>query len=169
MSNPLSKLLLVLLSVCHGAAIAQADIPQGWRAPKSQEIAYEGDTWRNENSNKFLEVQADFDGDEKNDDAKLLVSSNGEKYALFVFLGSGKTVRLAQEKTEHLQVMGIDFLLPGAHKTACGKGYWECKKGEPKMLHLHTPGLLYFKSESAASVYVWSSSTKGFHQVWLSD
>jgi len=169
MSNPFIKLLAIIFSVYHGAAIAQADIPQGWRTPKSQEIVYEGDTWRNENPSKFLEVQADFDGDGKNDDAKLLVSSNGEKYGLFVFLGSGKTVRLTQEKTVHLQVMGIDLLQPGAHKTACGKGYWECKKGEPETLHLGTPGLLYFKSESAASVYVWSSSAKGFYQVWLSD
>lgn len=169
MSNPVTSLLIILLSVYHGAAIAQADIPQGWRVPKAQEIAYEGDTWRNEKPNKFLEVQADFDGDGKIDDAKLLVSSDGEKYALFVFLGSGKTVRLTQEKTVLLQVMGIDLLQPGAHKTACGKGYWECKKGEPETLRLRTPGLLYFKSESAASVYVWSSSTKGFHQVWLSD
>jgi hypothetical protein len=169
MSNPFTKLLVIILSVYHGAVIAQVDIPHGWRAPKSQEIAYEGATWRNEKPNKFLEAQADFDSDGKNDDAKLLVSSNGEEYALFVFLGSGKTVRLAQEKTVHLQVMGIDLLQPGAHKTACGKGYWECKKGEPETLHLGTHGLLYFRPEGAASVYVWSSSAKGFYQVWLSD
>lgn len=65
MSNPFTKLLVIILSVYHGAVIAQVDIPQGWRAPKSQEIAYEGATWRNEKPNKFLEAQADFDGDGK--------------------------------------------------------------------------------------------------------
>ena len=35
--------------------------------------------------------------------------------------------------------MGIDIVKPGKYKTACGKGYYECEKGEPEVLKLKRP------------------------------
>ena len=97
------------------------------------------------------------------------VSSDGTKYGLFVFLGSGVSLRLDYQDVSSLRTMGIDTVAPGNHKTGCGKGHWECKKGEPEVLRLRNPAILYFQSEGAASVYFWSASTRTFRRVWVSD
>jgi len=148
---------------------AQSKIPKGWRAPTSSELTYQADPWRDTSPTKYLVVRADFDGDKKVDEAKLLVQTDGKKFALFVFLASGSTIRLDHDEVALLQVMGIDLLPPDAYRTACGKGYWKCEKDEPETLQLRVPGIMYFKSESAASVFFWSPSEKKLRQVWLSD
>lgn len=146
----------------------QGALPNGWREPTTQEATLEGDQLRTRSTNDFLSARADFDGDGKEDVARLLVSPDGKKYALFVMLGSGNKIQLDQKDVVLLKTMGVDVLPPKTYKTACGKGY-ACEEGDPKVLHLKKPGLLYFKDESAESVYFWPSSSSEPKRVWLSD
>ena len=65
--------------------------------------------------------------------------------------------------------MGIVLLGPGKHRTACGKGYWDCGKGEPEVLDLKLPAIDYFTYESANSVFYWNKPSSSFQRVWMSD
>jgi hypothetical protein len=65
--------------------------------------------------------------------------------------------------------MGIDTVTTGDYKTACGKGYWECKKSEPEILNLKHVAINYFKFESANSFFYWDDKTGSFKRIWISD
>ena len=168
MRNVVAAFLLCLTFVV-GSATGQTDVARGWRPPTPAEQTFPGDQWRDDSPERYLVARADFDGDGKPDQAKLLVSADGSTYGLFVFLGSGAGLHLDSRELSALKGMGIDTIAPGTHETACGKGYWACTSGEPERLRLRHPGILYFKTESAASVYFWSVPDRAFQRVWLSD
>ena len=65
--------------------------------------------------------------------------------------------RLEDMDIAFLDVMGIAKVKPGEYKTACGKGYWECRKDEPKILSTKRDAVEFFKVESASSVYVYNA------------
>ena len=65
--------------------------------------------------------------------------------------------------------MGIKTAEPGKYKTACGKGYWVCKKGETAKLNLKMAAIDLFQYESANSYFVWDTKTKMFKRIWMSD
>ena len=99
----------------------------------------------------------------------LLVSSDGKHFAVVVHRSIGGWSRLVEGPVVHLQGMGLSTLTSGRYATACGKGYWDCTKGEPKELNLSHEAILFFKEESAASAFVWSQSHQKFERVWLFD
>jgi hypothetical protein len=153
-------------------ACAQYDLPAGWRLPQLQEI-YASDNqagpWRDEDPDRYLVARGDFDGDGRDDHARLLVSADGKTYALFIFWASGSVTQLDSMDAGFLEVLGIKTLPPGRYRTVCGKGYRACEKGEPETLDLRYPGIDYFQEESADSVFYWSPSEKAFRRIWLSD
>jgi hypothetical protein len=65
--------------------------------------------------------------------------------------------------------MGVAVAPPGDYVTACGKGHWECKPGEPEVLHLDLPGINYYQFESANSIFWWDAKSKLFNRTWISD
>jgi hypothetical protein len=113
----------------------------------------------------------DFDGDKKPDVARLLKSTDGKAFGLFVFPGSGgKPMALEQSsETSLLEGMGIGSIKPGKYKTACGKGYFDCSGAEPKEIVLLNDAIDYFKTESANSYFVWEPKKKAFNRIWMSD
>jgi hypothetical protein len=126
-----------------------------------------------ENTELYLAAKADFDGDGKEDEARLLINDKENKMGLFVTLSSQERKTpvlldtIADKRT--IEVMGIEVAKPGAYKTACGKGYWACKKGEPSELGLTNSAIDFFRFESANSYFVWDSKTKKFIRIWTSD
>jgi hypothetical protein len=68
-----------------------------------------------------------------------------------------------------IEAFGIELAKPGTYATACGKGYWDCKKGEPEELRLERAGIDFFKYESANSYFVWNAGKKKFDRIWMSD
>jgi len=118
-------------------------------------------------------VKADFDGDGKQDVARLLINGKENKMGLFVKLSSrpdGKEIKLEEfDDKSWIEVMGISVVKPGNYRTACGKGYFECKKGEPETLKLKQPAIDFFKFGSANSFFVWDGKDKRFHKIWMSD
>jgi hypothetical protein len=153
------------------AALSAQDIP-GWRAPTKSEIP-DNIGWRKEDPNFYIKAKADFDGDGKEDEALLLISDKENKMGLFVTLSSHKMVHPllleAIDDKRTIEVMGIEVAKPGTYKTACGKGYWTCEKGEPAVLKLKLPAIDFFRFESANSYFAWDTKTKKFKRIWMSD
>jgi hypothetical protein len=106
------------------------------------------------------------------DEAQLAVDEAHDSFALFVRVSSGgspKQLFLDKAPKRMLAVFGIKRVTPGKYATACGKGYFECKPGEPAEVQLKTAGIGYLKFESAESVFVWDPATAEFKRIWLSD
>ncbi len=144
--------------------------PAGWRVPTTSELK---STWRRANPKQFASVNGDFDGDGKLDEAKLLVSVKEKKFGIFIWLIDEASKNPIQVLTEPnisaLQYMGIDLYKAGNYKTACGKGYFECKKDELSEIKLRNDAINYFKDESVNSIFYWVPEKKVFVRTWMSD
>jgi hypothetical protein len=147
--------------------------PEGWRYPNESDYK---DNW--ENFRKSIpipfRIEADFNNDGIKDNAWILIRAQKVGWGLFVFLSSkdGKTeiIQLDDNPDDsHPQYMGISLVTPGKYKTACGKGYWECKQGEPEELELNYPAIDYFMYESANSIFYWDKGDNTFKNIWMSD
>ena len=171
--------LVAMFLFCVSAAVAAGDLPPGWRLPVHKELADE--PLRERSANGYTKVVADFNGDGLDDEALLLKSTTFSGEALWVRLSDPNAdhrwVKLAEIRwgKEYPNVdlgMGIDLVPPGVHAYACFDGATECdwsdRKFRPK-LRLQDPALLYFRFESAASMFFWSKKKQRFLRVWLSD
>jgi hypothetical protein len=161
---------VVLLTVFLPLMLFAKDMTPGWRAPTTVELGEDSD-WRDDDPSRYLTVKADFDGDGKADTARLLVHSKENKMGLFVTMSSGKgahTLEIIDDKTK-IELLGISMVEPGIYETACGKGLWDCKKGEPEKLRLVRPGIDFFQTETKESCFWWNPKTKKFEKTWISD
>lgn len=115
-------------------------------------------------------VAADFDGDGVQDIVAVLVPSSGEGYGLFAFLNGKKTARLLSINSD---ITAKSLILAtskaGVYKTACGRGLWDCAKGEPPRVTLKFTGIIIGESEQWSSLIYYNSKTHFFHTVALSD
>ena len=165
MRRLLFMLLLVLCSAAHAT-----DWPSGWREPSVHELNDSNDDWRKDSKTKYSFADGEFFGSGARGHARLLVREDGQTFGLLIQQQSGgKWIVLIQMPIVHLQNMGVDRIVPGNYPTACGKGYWECKAGEPAELKLKNDAILFFADGSAASAFVWRPRTKTFTRIWLSD
>jgi hypothetical protein len=149
--------------------VAAQDI-SGWRTPIQADLG--ASDWRKEDPNLYLIAKADFDGDGKKDTAQLLINDKENKMGLFVTLASERNESaLLLETTDKNEIrnMGIKAVKPGQYKTACGKGYWKCKKEEPEILNLKQSPIDFFLSEGANSYFIWDRKAKAFKRIWISD
>ena len=84
---------------------------------------------------KILVISGDFDGDGREDKAMLLVTADGSRYGLFVFLAERRgfrTERIFDRDVRGLSGVSIGRVPPGQYPTLCGQGYYACAKGEDK-------------------------------------
>ncbi|HSA33092.1 MAG TPA: FG-GAP repeat protein [bacterium] len=147
---------------------ADIKIPDGYREATPKDYVHEEGNFPK--GNPPIKVTADFNGDGKQDIAVILIKSDGNGWALFVLLANQKTMLKLDEVTEKAPPhMGIDLVKPGTIKTACAKGYWECKPDEPLELKLTLPAINYFMFESANSLFFWDKKSGAFKRVWISD
>ena len=170
----LTLTLILLFLVAASYAKDEVALPEGWRFPTAEELSDEAN--RKDSPAKYSKAIADLNGDGINDEAFLLKSTK--------FSGEGLFVRLSDNQNEFKWVeldvidwgnkypkvnllMGIDIVKPGEYKTACGKGYFECKEGNPKVLKLKRPAIDYFRFESANSFFVWDDKTARFKRIWI--
>ncbi len=119
-------------------------------------------------------ITADFDGNNKADEAWILINTSKNVFGLFVFLaqkdGTYTMIPLDEQKRETEKLfMGISLTEPGQYKTRCGKKYWDCKDYEPYELTLKLPGINYFAFKGANSVFYWRPRAEKFLRMWMSD
>lgn len=162
---------VILLVITLPVLADSTPLPRGWRMPTSSEL---GDDWRNVDPEKYSAIRGDFNGDGATDQAMLLMSLRGRGLGLFVFLSrKDRTLKVYTldiiKDAALLRAMGIARVLPGQYRTACGKGYWACKKGEVPDVSIKHDAIDYFKTESASSYFYWDEHARGFKRVWISD
>lgn len=164
-------LYMVLISLVVPLSLFANDLAS-WRPPTTDELGPYSE-WRNKDPNRYLLVRADFDGDGKDDTARLVVNEKENKIGLSVILSTlGKVSPLLIETNNDkraIESRGIKVAKPGKYETACGKGYYDCKKGEPKHIQLDHPGIDFFKYESANMYFIWNSTKKTFDEIGISD
>ena len=78
---------------------------------------------------------------------------------------------LIKNKIEKHQIaaIGIKKVFAGKYKTACGKGYWNCKKNELPEITINTDAIEYLKYESTSAYYIFNRSNNSFNKIWMSD
>ena len=172
MKTKIFLVLLLCLSFSNIGHSFDGKLPKGYRFPEKSDYTEDEQSYL---KNNFpYKIEADFDGNGKVDTALLLIKGDNSGWTLFVFMRSknDQIDTFPLDHTEHTVpylYMGISILEPGKLKTACGKGYWDCKPGEPPTLYLKNPGINYFVFESANSVFYWNKDSKNFSRIWLSD
>jgi hypothetical protein len=154
-------------------ALGVAWPPPGWRVPTDADYSGDWQEFRKDVPVPF-HVEGDFDGDGLSDEAWILLRSSGDGWMVVARMSQkGKPSRLIDlvkpTGEASAQYHGIALAKPGRYETACGKGYFECKPGEPEVLDLKRPGIEFFKYESASSIFFWDSTSRRFRQVWTSD
>jgi hypothetical protein len=167
----ISFFLFIILSFSKASPSIQ--VADGWRLPNPKDMT---GAWSPFLGNKELPYLAcaDFNGDGISDDAYIALAQKGSKWALFVNLnlnsGKPRIIKLEEDSSNTPpQNMGVSLVSPGRYKTACGKGYWNCKKGEPSELNLNLHAINLYMSEGSNSFFWWEKNTGKFVQTWISD
>jgi hypothetical protein len=153
------------------SAFAQQQPPTGYRFPTGSDIIYDWKEWK-----APIHVKADFNGDGVQDHAWILLKEKGSGWGLFVFLGrkneKPQIIKLEENKGESsAQRFGISLAPPSKAKwkTACGKGYFECKRGEPEEIQITLPSIEFCLIESSCYLFMWDNKSGAFRKVQLSD
>jgi hypothetical protein len=165
-----SFLLLCVLTYC---SFAQHSLPMGWKFPDSSDIILDWKNFQKEYPKPYY-ASADYNMDNLVDEAWLLLNNDSKTWGLFVFLktktGSYDCICLDIDSVNCCaQRMGVSVVNPGEYKTACGKGYWDCKDGETPSIVLKYPAIDYFLFESANSFFYWDDKLWKFQRIWMSD
>ena len=172
----LSVLLFFFLFINISMANESIVLPEGWRFPTAEELSDE--PGRNNSSTRHAKAVADFNGDGIEDEAFLLKSIRFSGEGLWVHLSDKRkgfrwlsldSIDWGKAYPNVNLSMGIDTVKPGEYKTACGKGYFKCGKGEPEILILKRPAIDYFRFGSANSFFFWDDQTDNFKRIWISD
>jgi len=144
--------------------------PPGWRFPTDHDRT---GAWQG--PEVPFHIQGDFNGDGVVDEAWILFRDESKAWAVFVFLyaanGSSSAVRLSEERHVPAQRFVLETIRPSAivFRTACGKGYFECAKGEPLTIVFRLPSISVCLRESSCSVYVWQPEAARFQQIRMRD
>jgi hypothetical protein len=165
---------LLLLAGLFGALATQTSTraPTGYRFPVETDYSGDWKEFRAKLPTPFV-VRADFNGDGLIDEAWLLPATSGQGWGLFAVLGSSngthRFIRLEQDRESAIQRFGLSLVEPGQYETACGKGYWDCKRDEPEVLELKSPAFELAMFESASSIFWWDRRSGRFRRTWISD
>lgn len=128
--------------------------------------------WRAVDENKFLRVNADFNGDGISDFAEIKQSCDKKRVALFAFVNEknkrNKSFFLADIDSNQLSVYGVKLTPPGDYLSACQKGYFECASTQASTDVLHQSVQL-FKYEGVSSIFFWDPTSNNFKRVWIDD
>lgn len=163
-------LLIVIFASFNLYAIEEKKLtlPEGWRFLKPSEAKEE---WRDKSLSLFTAQDGDFDGDKKIDHARFLTSTDGNKFGIFVWWGSENyqmPFPIHFEKSGFAN-MGIMKAHKDKYRTACGKGYYVCKKNEPADLTMENEGIDFFKEGSGNSFFHYDKLKKMFVRTWMSE
>ena len=143
-------------------------IPAGWRAPTTVELGTRGSS----RAGSGIVVFGDFNCDGREDEAALLVTTDGSRGALFAFISepSGLRMKLLFERDARgIKGVTISRVSPGRYPTMCSKGYYACAPGEAKNITLRCDAIDENYSERADVYYYWDLKTKSFQAVQMSD
>lgn len=166
------RLLVHVFLILPWVGVSAQEPPEGWLVATPEALSSE--PLRSNSATSYVRAEADFDGDGQSDQAAIFLASDGTREGLFVMLSSVDQENwhlaavTAHRNPSYVPRMGISVAQPGSYVTACGKGYWECKPGEPPELQLNGQGVFYFIFESGRSIVYWDPADEAFVRVWTS-
>jgi len=158
----MKPLAAVLLLVSAGACAGGPVLPSEWRDPTVAEMS---------NEPVKLAISGDFDGNGKVDGAVIVVSKDGKKEGLLAFMyfsEQEKWFLLDQAPMAKTIFMGLEKYSPGTYPVLC-ETQAECDRGYKKPLTLKNDTIVYYRPESASSLFVWDAKKATFTRVWESD
>ena len=142
-------LYIILLALFAPLPLSAADTTS-WRTPTQGELG-SNTVWRKQDPYIYLLAKGDFDGDGKEDTARLLINDKENKMSLFVTLSTSEKVEpLVLETIDDkrlIEVMGIAAAKSGTYITPCGRGYWSYKADELPQIQLDRPAISVFWTE----------------------
>jgi hypothetical protein len=161
--------LALVVSVFLSAEPAEKEpelpkLPAGWVMPRAIKRSVCA------SDHRYI-ARADFDGDGKEDVALMLTKDDHASLGVFIWL-AGKKAPLqvgSFEREDGKHEMGLGVVNAGEYDTACGKGLWECKPGEPPKLTVKKAALDVYTCESASSYVYWNEKKKKFETVAMTD
>jgi hypothetical protein len=162
-----SVLFALLVWSAPGFAVS---LPPGWRFPNAGDRTGE---W--EGTSAPFHIRGDFNSDGVTDEAWILFRKNSATWAVFAFLrtsdGTADPIQLVEEQSAAAQRFVLETIRPSkiVFRTACGKGYFECAKGEPLTLQFHLPSISFCLRQSVCSVFIWQPKTARFQRIRMSD
>jgi hypothetical protein len=112
-------------------------------------------------------VRGDFDGDGKVDDARLMVSTEGDKVAVVAELSRLGT-KIVVTIPGAIEPLGIAPLAAGHYSTICGQNH-DCEADEIPEVVLPWTGIDVFKDLDLDSVFYLTPGDTSFRQGWFSE
>jgi hypothetical protein len=164
-------LLIGIFTILAPSISAQVQPPPGWRFPQKNDIKDDWEVY------KFpVHIVADFNGDGFRDEAWILLRQADSGWGLFVFLGAKQRnphiIKLV-DASEGTQPQRYSISLAGVSRkkwrTACGKGYFACKPGEPTEIEITLPSIEFCYTESSCSIFLWNLKANAFSKYQMSD
>ncbi len=160
----LSLILVAAYSIAQVSA--QQPFPAGWRKPTLAEAT---GAWRKKSPTGFLVVRGDFDGDERDDVAELLVSDSGKSFGLFVWLSSQRRWQSIHGANARLGNLGIGLVQPEKFDTLCADDPSVCAPGAPATVDLKNRAIEFFAWGETSSIFYWDPSTQAFRNAPMGD
>lgn len=116
-------------------------------------------------------IQGDWDGDGRVDSTFLAISNDEKTEALLVVMfPSGKEtwLILARGDFDKVLFMGLEKHAPGTYQVLCATKQ-ECELGYKKRVTFMYDTIVYYRPESASSIFVWNPEQGAFDRVWEFD
>lgn len=151
-----------------------SSLSEEWRFPDESDIIGDWKIYQKE-GHVFNHFSADFNGDNRNDEAWILIAKDNSAWGVFVFMNvDGADKRIIEILRSGMDVppqnMGISPASPEHYIAACAKGFGSpCKPGEKRFLDLKHTGIDFFRFESGASILYWEEVSNKFESFWYSD
>ena len=155
-----------ILMIC---LLGATPLPKGWKDATLAKKSYCGGVAKDTD---LRTVRADFDGDGKEDTARLLEKKADGSFGIWVWFAGKEAPQLAAALGggESRPDIGIAEVEPGdSGPTACGKGFFDCAPNEPETLVLRNAAISMMFCESSAATVYWNVKAKRFRTVWISD
>lgn len=152
-------LAAILTALSGPSAAAPVEAPPGWSQPAPADLAGEDAASRRASPSRYLSSTADFNGDGKADEARILVNRSAGTYGVFIFPGGleGPT-KLHEGPLAEVSRTGIDTAPAGAYTPACADDAGPSGSCTPGAVQITASGLRHFTFEAGARVFYWDGS-----------
>jgi hypothetical protein len=159
-----------LAGLCAACAATPggSDGPSGWTEPSAVDLGGPDEVYRQSSPTAYLSSSADFDGDNREDVARILVNRRSGKYGAFIFPGgTGTPAKVYEGPLGELNRAGLSALPPGRYQTACSRGLGPDEDCDPASVQMRASGLQHFTFESGSVTFYWDGSN--YVSVYLTD
>ena len=155
-----------------------APLVPGYRLPPESEYGplwglVEGRVWQTRDGSGRTKAEfwtsGDFNGDGRGDYAYILIRSADGERALHAFLSSPAGFVAVPVVTGIPPRMWLATRGPGTYATAAARGIGPDPSDAPPEFEVAHQGIEFFRTEGAASTFVWNASSRAFDRYWTSD